>query len=547
MMKKAVLAVSLAALLCGCTSSVMDPVRHGVWDVDNSVNGSLDRLRSGESTSSSLVPTIKRVDTAWLPVTKVDVPSEAAQETLGRMVTVNTSFQDIKDAGFYLTRLTGIPVLVSAGASASNNTQSGSGTPAQQTSNPTMPPSPISSSSLLMDLPQDTPIVYAGNFAGLLDLVCSRYGVFWEWDKNTINIFKTKAKTFRLAALPGDTSLSSKVTSKTSGTGSDSSSGSGSSSSSSDSDSSKSEMEASVKFSGMSVWEGIKNNIDQMLSPNGRLSVTPATGTITVDDTPVVLEQVENFINQQNIALSRQVVINVRVLSVALKNSQEYGINWNAVYRNLSQEIGVDLTSKFAESASANKLTFRVLPGSIWNGSSAIIDALSTQGRVSQVTSASMVTINNQPAPIQVGRQIGYLASSTTTLNSTGGSSSISLTPGQINTGFSMSVLPHILDNSDLMLQYSGSISSLNELKSVDSGTSSIQTPDMDVRSFLQRVILKSGETLVLAGFEQFDLSGTTQGATSPENAALGGGVITKNDKNVIVVLVQPVLMNGNK
>lgn len=542
MLKKTVLAVSVTALLCGCTTPLMDPVRRGVSDVDNSIGGSFDQLRRGESTTSDLVPTIKHIDNAWLPVTKVDVPSQAAETALGRMVAVNTSFNDVKEAGFYLTRLTGVPVLVSAAAAASTPKVENSSAAPTPMPTPSLPSS-SPSSSLSSEASEKTPIVYSGTFGGLLDLVCSRYGVFWEWDNNSINIFKTKAKTFRLAALPGDTSMSSTVSSKSSGTDSSS----GSSSSGSESDSSKSEIEASVKFSGMSVWGGIKENLEQMLSPQGRLSVTPATGTITVDDTPVVLERVGRFVDEQNVALSRQVVINVRVLSVALKNSQEYGINWNAVYRNLSQEVGADLESKFAQATTASKLTFRVLPNSIWNGSTAIIDALSTQGRVSQVTSASMVTINNQPAPIQVGRQIGYLASSTTTLNSNGGSSSISLTPGQINTGFSMSVLPHILDNSQLMLQYSGSLSSLNELKSVDSGTSTIQTPDMDVRSFLQRVILNSGETLVVAGFEQFDLSGTTQGSAGAENAALGGGINTKNDRNVIVVLVQPVLMSGNK
>lgn len=543
MFKKTVLAVSMSALLCGCTTPLMEPVRRGVSEVDHSVDNSLNQLRRGESSSSDLVPTIKHVDNAWLPVTKIDVHSQAAETALGRMVAVNTSFNDVKEAGFYLTRLTGIPVLVSAAAAATSATSAPKTESSPAGSAPITTP-PSSSSSTTES--EATPVIYSGTFGGLLDLVCSRYGVFWEWNNNSINIFKTKTKSFRLAALPGDTSMSSTISSKNSGTESGSGTSSGSSSNS-DSDSSKSEMEASVKFSGMSVWTGIKENLEQMLSPQGRLSVTPATGTITVDDTPVVLERVERFVNEQNISLSRQVVINVRVLSVALTNSQEYGINWNVVYRNLSKEIGADLGSNFAQDATASKLTFRVLPNSIWNGSTAIIDALSTQGRVSQVTSASMVTINNQPAPIQVGRQIGYLASSTTTLNSNAGSTQVSLTPGQINTGFSMSVLPHILDNSQLMLQYSGSLSSLNDLKSVDSGTATIQTPDMDVRSFLQRVILNSGETLVVAGFEQFDLNGKTQGSAGAENAMLGGGINTKNDRNVIVVLVQPVLMSGNK
>lgn len=545
-MKKTILTVSLVALLCGCTSQMIEPERHGVNKVDNSASQALAQLQKGEATPTDQLPTLKYVPNSWLPVTKVDAASPAAEAALGRTVVVNRSFSSLSDVSYYLSGLTGVQINIAS------NVNGGAGSSSAATSStpsPLSPPaSPVgaSTSSDKSGGVGSTSIVYSGNLAGLLDLVTSRYGIYWEWDGGSVNFFKTKSKTFRLAALPGDTSLSSVVSSKSSGAES-SGSGSSGSGSGSDSSSSKSEMETGVKFSGMSVWNGIKENIQQMLSPAGRLSVTPATGTIAVDDTPVVLDRVGKFIEEQNIALSRQVVINVRVLSVHLTNTKDYGINWKAVYNSLGSEVSVALANPFTGAESSSKLTVKALTGSPWNGTEAIIDALSQQGHVSQMTSASVVTLNNQPAPIQVGRQIGYLAASTTTLGTNGSGNSVSLTPGQVTTGFSMSVLPHILDNKKLMLQYSGDLSSLNDMGKVESGTSTIQTPDVDVRSFLQRVILNSGEVLVISGFEQFNLMSDTKGAGHPENALLGGGMSSSNGKDVIVVLVQPVLLNGNK
>lgn len=549
-MKKTILTVSLVALLCGCTSQMIEPERQGVNKVDNSASQALAQLQKGEATPTDQLPSLKYVPNSWLPVTKVDAASPAAEAALGRMVVVNRSFSSLSDVSYYLSGLTGIQINIAS------NVNGGSGS--SSTMVPSTPVAPLSppafptGTSVLSDKSEEvetTSIVYSGNLAGLLDLVTSRYGIYWEWDGGSVNFFKTKSKTFRLAALPGDTSLSSLVSSKSSGAGSSGSgaSGSGASGSGSDSSSSKSEMETGVKFEGMSVWNGVKENIQQMLSPVGRLSVTPATGIIAVDDTPVVLDRVGKFVEEQNVALSRQVVINVRVLSVHLTHSKDYGINWDAVYKSVGSEVGVALANPFTGTDSSSKLTVTALTGSPWNGTKAVIDALSQQGHVSQMTSASVITLNNQPAPIQVGRQIGYLASSTTTLDSNGGASSISLTPGQVTTGFSMSVLPHILDNKKLMLQYSGDLSSLNDMGKITSGTSTIQTPDVDVRSFLQRVILNSGEVLVISGFEQFNLSADTKGAGHPENALLGGGISSSNGKDVIVVLVQPVLLNGNK
>ena len=96
------------------------------------------------------------------------------------------------------------------------------------------------------------------------------------------------------------------------------------------------------------------------------------------------------------------------------------------------------------------------------------------------------------------------------------------------------------------MLQYSGDISSLIRIGQVSSGGSTIQTPEVDTRNFLQRVIMNGGETLVVTGFEQFNLTGNTQGVGDAENVALGGQVMTKKGKSVLVVLIQPVL-SGNK
>lgn len=551
MMKKSVSALVLAAtLLSGCSTMVIEPIKRGVGRTDSETDYATESLRRGEALGSyEAQPAIRHMNGSWLPVTKVDLPSATEQAALNRMVVINRQFSDLQDLAYYITELSGIPASVNVSAAAA--------APAAQTPVATDPSNPAASVAApaavpamptLSQGPATSSFAYSGTLSGFLDLASARFGVFWEWDKNSVHFFKTKTKTFRLAALPGNTSLSSKVSSKSggssAGSGDSTSSGSGSSASTSN----ESEMSTGVSFSEMSIWESIKTNIEAMLSSSGSISVTPATGTITVTDVPSNLDKVSRFIDEQNAALSRQVVINVRVLSVQLDNEKQYGLNWDAIYENVNKNIGISLGSNFGTSSSSSDLTFSVLSGSSpWAGSSAIINALSTQGHVSQVTSASVVTINNQPAPLQVGRQTSYLASSTTTLSDSGSASSVTLTPGTVTSGFSMSVLPHILGDSRLMLQYSGDLSSLTGLETVTSGDSTIQTPEVDIRNFLQRVVMNSGEILVIAGFEQFDLNGDSQGIGSAENLIGGGGVNTSGGKTAIVVLVQPVIVDGKK
>lgn len=546
-MKRKLITLCVAALFTGCTTAAMKPISEGVAVVETDATKAITVLKKGEALSTPVEKTtaIKHVDKVWMPVQKVESAyDQKALATLGRLVAVNKKFNSLNESISYVTSLTGVPVSTSVpvtalGAGGFSQMQQ---QPIQQQQNqfqvPALPG--VATSNIngnMFQNPATFTVAYSGEMRGLLDLIAAKYNVSWEYEGNGIRYFKTKSKTFRLAALPGNTSLKSKIGTQSSG------SGSGSSGSSSNSNS---EQEAGIEFSGLSVWKGVEDSIKTMLTTDGKITVTSATGTITVDDTPVVLERVSKFIDEQNMSLSRQVVINIKVLSVDLGSSDEYGINWSAVYNNVSKSLGVSLSNAIAPSAGATNLTFKVLSGNMWSGSTAMIDALSKQGKVSQVTSASMVTLNNQPAPIQVGKQTSYLASSMTTIGTGGAGNTTTLQPGQITTGFSMNMLPHILDSNKLMLQYSGDISSLTRIDTVTSGGSSIQTPEIDTRNFLQRVIMSGGETLVVTGFEQFNLSGDTQGVGSAENVAVGGGVKTKKNKNVLVVLIQPVL-NGNK
>jgi type II secretory pathway component GspD/PulD (secretin) len=66
-----------------------------------------------------------------------------------------------------------------------------------------------------------------------------------------------------------------------------------------------------------------------------------------------------------------------------------------------------------------------------------------------------------------------------------------------------MTVIPHILEGRRVVLQYTVNLSSLDNLAEFSSGDSTIQLPQVSSRSYSQRMTLKMGQTLVLAGFGQ--------------------------------------------
>ncbi|MBV2234683.1 MAG: PilN family type IVB pilus formation outer membrane protein [Sterolibacterium sp.] len=534
------LLISLLAT-AGCASKRVAPMQKNVSATNEEIGKYLQEINRSHAGSKAVVDNAEGI---WLPVRKLrdNELQVSGHRATSRRFSINREFRTIQDVAERVTLLMGVPVTVAPEALPSAQaTQAGAtANPAPQPSLPGM--APAFGYAMPGGGQNGVPISYDGPLSGFLDVAAARFGLSWEWMGDGIRFYRYTTRTFRLAALPGETILQNMVSNSTGGS---------SSGGSSDSTSSETKQKTQVD-SKLSVWSAIEDSIKGMLSEKGTVTVTAATGTVTVTDRPEIVSQVGKYIESQNASLSKQVVVNVRVLSVELSNGEQYGINWGLAYQSMSGNLGFKFSNNFIDPASAggSNLALNVLTTAgqatnsdiqSWAGSQALINALSSQGHVSQITSASLTTLNNQSAPLQVGRQTTYLASSTTTVTQ-GAGSTTTLQPGMLTTGFSMTIVPHILDRGRLMLQYAVDISSLLRMYTVNSNNSSIQAPDVDTRNFLQRVMLNSGDTLVMTGFEQSTTNATTEGMGKASNPMLGGGVNGKRNRSVLVILIQPIV-----
>lgn len=558
---KSFLAIGGVSMLAACSTTRMEPYEKEASAVAATADTGLKTIQAAQKVQTAPRASVQHLDSdVYIPVRKLAVTKRSPAESnpaLMRHITVNRTFVSAQELAERITALSGIPVSVAPDVFVAGQAQAGvAGLPmmgAAPGAMPTpLPPLPISGQNNQVGQygapqPGSFPVSlsYTGTLAGLLDVACTRIGIAWEMENGQLRLFRYQSKTFRLSAMPGDTSMDAKV-GTTSSNGSSNSNGSSGSSSVSNQTSSSTQ-NSGVNFSGLSVWKGVEDSIKAMLTPAGKIVASPSLGTVTVTDTPTVVAQVEKFVEQQNKALSRQVVVNFRVLSVELTDTNSYGINWDVVYTTLNKSLGLTFSTAATAIQGASQLGMSVLGAADgakttnWTGTTAMVEALATQGKVSTVTSASVTTLNNQPAPIQVGRSTSYVANSTTSISS--GVSSTSMSTGMVNSGFAMSVLPHIMDGRKLLLQYAIDMSSLLSLNTINAGTSVIQTPDVDTRNSLQRVLVNSGDTIVVAGFENKEVVAKTQGLVDAKSPELGGAVNSKNNRTVIVILIQPVVV----
>ena len=335
-------------------------------------------------------------------------------------------------------------------------------------------------------------VSYKGPLSGLLDEVCNRFGIWWKYEKKQIYFYKFITKTFVLYTLPTKPTLSVNV----GGSSTDGSAGS-----------------SSVSLSNtanIDLWANIESSIKSMISNEAQLTMDQSNGTITLTGTPTDIRKVAKFVNEQNIRLSRQVAISVKVLQVNVSDSDQYGLNLSAAFKGNNHITDLGLASPGGLGAEVtNNLSMTILSGQ-WTLAGAI-QALSEQGTTNLITSGTVTTLNNKPAPIQVVKTQNYISEITKTNSGSDGSYyDLSTTTEEIETGFTLDVLPRILEHGRLMLMFNLTLSDLIELERVDLGSGSstegetsgqyIQNPIIETRGFTQEVALKSGETLILSG-----------------------------------------------
>ncbi|MGH8810049.1 MAG: PilN family type IVB pilus formation outer membrane protein, partial [Noviherbaspirillum sp.] len=488
-------------------------------------------------------PSVAHEDGIWLGKSVAKAEQSALPPIFHEPASFDRSVASLSEFAERVTLRVGIPAKVTPDALAA----SGAPTPAAQSTGGTGGAAPLPSGRPGVT-PQMQPaareggptrITYNdGNLKGLLDVVATRFGVYWKYIDGAIEFYHTDSRTFQINAIPGDSTLSTTVTSgaiTTGGVAGGAGMGGAGGATNGGSGVSTNNRQNTAVTSQLSVYSSIEKAVTAMLSVHGRVVASPATGAITVVDTPDKLERIASFIERENKALSRQVVINVTVLSVNLSDADEYGINWDLIYTGLKEKYGIRNTVAATPGSTAFSAGILSTATSKWAGSTLVINALSQQGKVRRQTTASVVTLNNQPVPVQVAKQTSYLQSSQTTITALVGSTT-TLVPGTVTSGFNMSILPNVLANGTVMLQFSTDISSLRQIRTVSSNGSSIETPEIDTRNFLQRVAMKSNETLIISGFEQTDDNIGHQGVGQAKNYLLGGGYKARSDKEVIVI-----------
>lgn len=389
------------------------------------------------------------------------------------------------------------------------------------------------------------PLSWSGDLADYLSAVASALNIHWDYNGTEIQFRRRITRAFSVAQLADVLTVRDELSASASAQGGGGA-GAGAGSGSSGSFGANSNIQATGTYN---AWVQIENMIKAAISTDGRYSLNPATGTVVVTDSRDVVERVGEMLAQENAILSRQVVIEVRTITVQLNRTSQAGVDLNMIYQSINKASGAtDWSFRLGSpgtltDGSAGSVSFNIArPDVALAGSTIAAQALNQFGNIVADSTRTIVATNRVPAGTQDVTERAYLAQTTPASGGVAGAAGTpGLTPGVVSYGDNLVVVPNIGDDEAVTLRLFYGRSALLELGKASAGSGaslqSITTPVIARNKNSQSVVLARGETLVMAASNSENLS-------SNENASITGG--SRNAlsvRTVSVLLITPRIL----
>jgi MSHA biogenesis protein MshL len=281
--------------------------------------------------------------------------------------------------------------------------------------------------------------------------------------------------------------------------------------------------------------------------------VTPQAGLVTVRAMPKEIRAVKAFLDVSEEIIQRQVILEARIIEVALDDGYQQGINWGQILANSGST-----DFQFSNSAGAIGNNISAALGNVTSLSfinkdfSGVLSLLSTQGNVQVLSSPRVTAINNQKAVIKVGDDEYFVtdvsSQSTVSNNATSVTPNIELTP--FFSGIALDVTPQIDADGMVLLHVHPSVIETQEQEKIVTlnqeqfvlplAQSNIRESDTVIRA-------KSGEIVVIGGLMQSIITETESKTPLLGDIPIFGNLFKNKRKSEVkkelVILIKPTVV----
>jgi len=317
-------------------------------------------------------------------------------------------------------------------------------------------------------------------------------------------------------------------------------------------------------------WRDLERTLKAMVGngPGHTVVVNGQAGLVIIRAYPPELRQVCEYLDSIQRSLSRQVILEAKILEVQLNDQFQAGIDWNLFGQivsgnNSNWGVGQQSSQTFTNTSFNSDLndfnSFFTLQ--IKGNFGTLIKLLSDQGTVQVLSSPRISTVNNQKAVIKVGTDeffvTGVSTSNIIVGNSTIPQQDVNLTP--FFSGITLDVTPQISGNENVVLHIHPSISLVtNQNKTITLGTTQTITGTQNnnlvlplakstIRESDNIVRAHNGQIIVIGGLMQNIMNEEVAGIPMLMKIPVIGPLFRRTQqiaqKTELVILLRPLVV----
>ena len=251
-------------------------------------------------------------------------------------------------------------------------------------------------------------------------------------------------------------------------------------------------------------WPEIEEQIAGLVGEETRVTVSPASASVTVSGAPADVRRVRGYLAWLNREVLRPVTLSVHLYAVRFERESDHGVDLS-LSEMLGSSVGLTVagdTVSVVRPADA---------GSAGDTLAAAVRALSRAGTVSRVLSADIPSLNGKPAQFLELTNEAYLKELRTTAGE--GVAQTELVPGTVSSGFALSYLARITGPDEVLVRLSASLRDRPRFTTFTSDGHTIQLPAYGGRAVQVTRKIGRGETLMVTGFSDRGAVSDRQGS----------------------------------
>ena len=262
-------------------------------------------------------------------------------------------------------------------------------------------------------------------------------------------------------------------------------------------------------------WPEIEEQIAGLVGEDTRVTVSPASASVTVSGAPADVRKVRGYLAWLNREVLRPVTLSVHLYAVRFERESDHGVDVS-----LSEMLGSSTGLAVAGD------TVSVIRPSDAEGAgdtlAAAVRALSRAGTVSRVLSADIPSLNGKPAQFLELTNEAYLKELRTTAGE--GVAQTELVPGTVSSGFALSYLARITGPDEVLVRLNASLRDRPRFTTFTTDGHTIQLPAYGGRAVQVTRKIAHGETLMVTGFSDRGAVSDRQGSIDADVPAPLGG-----------------------